>query len=168
MSIQQSEKVNVPEGMRAPVIDHIGKKIVITEKMRKAATDPSNEASDYVMSLRKCFPDYEITVRKSNKQKKAPHRITYDQMRKYIRCLRGAEAMLEQFENVREYSCSQSNPYKVVFEWFVRSFPDYGCVPEFDAEGYPIVEINNVGIRHKAKEVSESAKQEQANLSLVG
>jgi hypothetical protein len=80
-------------------------------------------------------------------------------MGKYIACLRDADELMEVFEKVKAFAKSQPNPYLTVSRWFFESFPDYGCQPDFDEDGFPIVEANCVSLE-AYKQRNEAAKQQ--------
>jgi hypothetical protein len=63
------------------------------------------------------------------------------------------------FEKVKAFAKSQPNPHLTVSRWFYESFPAYGCQPDFDEEGFPIVEANCVSLE-AYKQRNEAAKQQ--------
>ena len=66
--------------------------------------------------------------------------LKFAQMENYIIHTRDADAMLKQFETVKQLSKSQKNPYKYVLDWFNINYPNFTEQPEFDDEGYVKVE----------------------------
>ena len=157
---------------RKPVIDHFSKTITATEAFMRAAMHAENGECAYLQMLRESLPGYTFVRSKSRKPAKGQKKITYDKMRKYIRCLRDSKRLLEMFERVVILSRSYDNPYQTVSEWFFNSFPDYGCVPEFDADGYPIVETCVVAFADLQKKAAEKVKEEETpaepSLQVVG
>ena len=157
---KQDLDVNVSK--RALMFDHIHKTILVSESFARAAAKFGSNEFNCLMNMRKACPDYQIRCTAPKKQKKTRDRISYDRMRKYMRCLRNGEECLELFEKVVAYSCSQRAPYQCVADWFSRSFPDYGAAVDFDKDGYPIAEENIIFFDVYKKECEQKQKQEQA------
>ena len=150
------EELNIEK--RLPVANHAAKTIVMSDTFARAAAEPGSNEFIYLMSLRQYCPDYEIITRKARASKKAgKERIPYDKMRNYILCLRNGEQHMNTFERVVLYSKSQKFPYNTVYNWFIRSFPDYGITPEFDKDGFPIVRANTVGVNDLIAELPLAA-----------
>ena len=72
-----------------------------------------------------------------------------------------AKRLLALFERVVEYGKALDNGYQVVSEWFASTFPDYGCTPDFDTDGYPVVETCLVSFADLQKKAAEKAKEEE-------
>ena len=125
---------------RKPTVDHFSKTITVSESFMRAASHIENGECAYLQMLRESCPDYTFVRSKNRKPSKAPKKLSYDKMRKYIRTLRDSKRLLALFERVVEYGKALDNGYQVVSEWFASTFPDYGCTPDFDTDGYPIVE----------------------------
>ncbi|MBQ8506939.1 MAG: hypothetical protein IJ466_05880 [Clostridia bacterium] len=159
---------------RRPVVDHFSKTITVTESFMRAASNVENGECAYLQKLRETCPGYDLVCRKTRKASKAPKKLSYDKMRKYIRCLRDSTRLLELFERVVDYGKALDNGYQVVSEWFASTFPDYGSVPDFDAEGFPIVEtclVSFADLQKKAKvkqpQVEEKEEPAEASLQVV-
>lgn len=147
---------------RKPTIDHFSKTITASESFMRAAMHAENGECAYLQMLRENCPGYTFVRSKSRKPSKGQKKVTYDKMRKYIGCLRDSKRLLELFERVVVFGRSHDNPYQIVSEWFFNSFPDYGCVPEFDTDGYPIVETTCVvPFGELQKKVAKEAKEEE-------
>jgi len=146
---------------RKPTVDHFSKTITASESFMRAAMHAENGECAYLQMLRESLPGYTFVRSKSRKPAKGQKKITYDKMRKYIRCLRDSKRLLEMFERVVVFGRSHDNPYQIVSEWFFNTFPDYGCVPEFDTDGYPIVETCVVPFAELQKKAAEKAKEEE-------
>lgn len=134
-------------GMKMPSVNHCARTIYITERFERAAAEPHSPAFEYLMTLRASCPNYTLVRRggrRSPTQKAV--KISYQKMRRYISCLRNSEMMLKLFEKVVVFARSQPMPYQIVRSWFDSSFPDYGSVPDFDKDGFPLVEAKCVPI----------------------
>lgn len=157
---------------RKPTIDHFSKTITATESFMRAAMHAENGECAYLQMLRETCPGYTFIRSKSRKASKVPKKVTYDKMRKYIGCLRDSKRLLELFERVVIFGRSQDNPYQTVSDWFFSTFPDYGCTPEFDTDGYPIVETCLVSFAQLQKKAAEKAREEEPpaeqRLQIVG
>ena len=163
--------------VRKPVVNHIARTISVTNAFMCAAADPSSAEFEMYMKLTASCPDYKVVVAKKHKAKKddKAKKITYAKMGKYIACLRNADELLDLFEKVKAFAKSQPNPYLTVSRWFNESFPDYGCQPDFDEDGFPIVEANCVSLeaykqRNEATKQQNEAKsqQEQSTTEQLG
>ena len=147
---------------RKPTVDHFSKTITVSEAFMRAAAHIENGECAYLQMLRESCPGYTFVRSKSRKPSKAPKKLSYDKMRKYIRTLRDSKRLLALFERVVEYGKALDNGYQVVSEWFASTFPDYGCTPDFDTDGYPIVETCLVSFVDLQKKAAEKAKEEEA------
>ena len=148
---------------RKPIINHKTQKITVTKFFMRAANDPTSAAFDMFMNIKAKCPTYKVVVAKPKNADKQP-KLTYAKMGSYIACLRDAKANLEIFENVKEFAKTQPNPYLTVSRWFWESFPDYGCQPEFDADGFPLVEANCVSLE-AYKQQKEATQQQKESSS---
>ena len=148
------------ENIRKPVVNHINHTISVSDSFLRAAADPTTNEFELFMRLTAACPNYKVvTIKRRKAKKKAQPKLTYAKMGKYIACLRDADELMEVFEKVKAFAKSQPNPYLMVSRWFFESFPDYGCQPDFDEDGFPIVEANCVSLE-AFKQRNEAAKQQ--------
>ena len=147
--------------IRKPMVNHITRTITVSNSFMRAAADPTSAEFEMYMKLTASCPNYKVVAAKKPKAKKddKPPKLTYAKMGKYIACLRNADELLDLFEKVKAFAKSQPNPYLMVSRWFYESFPDYGCQPDFDEDGFPIVEANCVSLE-AFKQRNEAAKQQ--------
>ena len=153
--------------MKMPVVNHCARTITMTERFQHAAAEYGSPEFQYMMKLQKACPNYEIIAAKPRRVavNKSRPSITYTKMRAYIGNLRDSEVLLEKFDWVREYSKSLPCPYKAVLDWFYKSFPDYGSIPEFDDDGFPKVRaliIPFEGKKENDKATENTFQQDQA------
>lgn len=148
---------------RRPAINHLARTISVTDTFMRAAADPDSEAFETYMHITAACPGYQVVVEKRRIPKNKRPNLTYKRMEKYISCLRDARTNLEIFEKVKAFSKSQPNPYLTVSRWFNESFPDYGCQPEFDADGFPIVEANCVSLEAYKQQKEATEQSEESN-----
>ena len=149
--------------IRKPVINHLARTISVTDTFMRAAAEPDSEAFNTYMRITAACPEYRVVVERRRLPKNKQPNLTYARMEKYISCLRDAKVNLEIFEKVKAFSKSQPNPYLTVSRWFNESFPDYGYQPEFDADGFPIVEANCVSLEAYKQQKEATAQQEGSN-----
>lgn len=161
MTIQQQKREELNLKHRMPVINHAAKTITITEAYNNDALPGTNELT-YLNQIREACRDYAVVVRKDRQPKKSAKRIPYAKMRKYIICLRDGDKLINMFERIVNFSKSQDFPYNTVYNWFIRSFPDYGITPEFDKDGFPLVRVNTVSLEALAAELPETADPQAA------
>ena len=148
--------------IRKPMVNHIARTITVTNSFMRAAADPTSAEFEMYMKLTASCPNYKVVAAKKHKTKDSDKKpkLTYDRMGKYIACLRNADELLTVFEKVKAFAKSQPNPHALVSRWFFESFPDYGCQPDFDSEGFPLVEANCVSFE-AYKQHNEAAKQQE-------
>lgn len=152
---------------RKPIVNHKNRTIAITNTFMHAAADPTSSEFEMYMKLTTTCPNYKVVIvkahNKANDNNKKP-RITYDKMGKYIACLRGAESLMPVFEKVKRFAKSQPNAYALVSHWFFESFPDYGCQPDFDSDGFPIVENNCISFEVYKQQNEVTQQQNQSTV----
>lgn len=155
--------------IRKPIVNHTNRTISVTDTFLHAAADPTSTEFEMYMKLTASCPNYKVVTKKRRKtmNKDKQLKLTYAKMGKYIACLRNADELLDLFEKVKAFAKSQPNSYQMVSRWFNESFPDYGCQPDFDEDGFPIVEANCVSLeaykkRNEAtKQQNEATKQQE-------
>ena len=87
------------------------------------------------MKLQKDFPCLECVTRAPQKRKQTD-RLTYDNMRHFIRCQKNGDILLNEFEQARALAGGQGGkPYPHVKRWFLDTFPNYKETPRFDDKG---------------------------------
>ena len=160
---------------RKPQINHTNRTITISAAFQRAAAEYNTDAFKTLMEIRKDCPGYKVVCTSPRKPAKQKSKITFARMQHYMSCLRGGAEYLEIFEKVKDFAKSQPNYYLTVSRWFNESFPDYGCQPDFDEDGFPIVEANCVSLeaykqRNEATKQQNEAKsqQEQSTTEQLG
>ena len=91
-------------------------------------------------SIREDFPGMAEVVISGREQPSAKtnHRLTYENMEKYIRVHENADELLEVFTTVKAASLALASPYKYVCDWFKAQFPNYKQAPVFKDGGLTI------------------------------
>lgn len=148
--------------LRKPQINHTDRTITISAAFQRAAAEYNTDAFKALMEIRKDCPGYKVVCGSPHKPVRKKTNITFARMEHYISCLRGGEDYLEIFAKVKDFAKSQPNHYLTVSRWFNACFPDYGCQPDFDAEGYPIVEVNLIPYENYKAEQEAVTEQQRS------
>ena len=104
--------------------------ITITQKFAKEASQISTEAFKTMMELRQLG----MTIITKEPVQKKNTNLTYKKMEKYISLLEDAEKYQAEFSAVCAESLAMKVPYVYVQKWFKKTFPNYGKLPERNAE----------------------------------
>lgn len=107
--------------------------LTITRGFNRRACDENTEEYRKINQLRGNCPNLRIVF--YTPKRKRTSRLTYDKMVCYIGCFDDAAKRLQEFNAVREFSQAQPSPYTYVKSWFVREFPKYKELPQFDKSG---------------------------------
>ncbi len=114
-------------------IDYITNTITVTRKFAEEASQLGTPAFATMKSLRELGMKIEIQTRRtSGKPKYKQSRLNYKQMEKFIACVENSEVYKAEFEAAKAAGASMNNAYQYVWSWFVKKFPNYNLVPEFD------------------------------------
>lgn len=119
-------------------INHITNTVTVTKKFFNDAALIENEAFELMQKFKNMGLKIEVEQRKPRESKatakELKRHITYQMMAGYISYTENAEALMEEFEIMKELA-KESNPrraHAMVLEWFHENCPDYGKIPEFD------------------------------------
>ena len=101
--------------------------VIMNHKFAAAAAKYGTEENKLMKSIREDFPGMVEVVVSGREQTSARtnHRLTYENMEKYIMVYENAEELLEVFATVKAASVALANPYKYVCDWFKAQFPNY-------------------------------------------
>lgn len=96
-------------------------------KFAAAAAKYGTPENVLLKNIRNDFPGMtEVVI--SGREQTTPrpnHRLTYENMEKYIKASSGFEELLMEFETVKAQSKAATSPYKYVCDWFFAQFPNY-------------------------------------------
>ena len=148
---------------RQPQINHSTRTINVTATFKRAASIYGTEACNLLSEILKAFPGYNVVCATPRKSTAKKVKLTYKKMEKYISCLRNGEVYLEIFKKVKAFAAVQDGAYFIVSSWFNTCFPDYGCVPEFDEDGFPQVEANVISFEDYKQQREVAAHHKQSN-----
>ena len=104
--------------------------ITLTQKFAKEASQIGTEAFKTMMELRQLG----MTIITKEPVQKKNTNLTYKKMEKYISLLEDAEKYQAEFNAVCAESLAMKVPYVYVQKWFKKTFPNYGKLPERNAE----------------------------------
>ena len=101
--------------------------VIMNYKFAAAAAKYGTKENVLMKSIRTDFPGLTEVVISGRKQTSAKtnHRLTYENMEKYIRVHENADELLDVFDTVKAASSALASPYKYVCDWFKEQFPNY-------------------------------------------
>ena len=126
-------------------INFITNTITITKKFAQEASQIGTEAFKTMMELRQLG----MTINTKESVQKKNTSLTYDKMKKYIALMEDAEKYQAEFEAVCAESLAMKVPYVYVSNWFKKTFPNYGKLPERNAE----LKIINTPANYEAEDI---------------
>lgn len=108
-------------------IDNINSIIVMNYKFAAAAEKFGTPEYNLLRDIKADNPYMRTEVRAGRKRTtcNASKRLTYENMKTYIRVQKNSKELLAAFENAVQESKPQPSPYAFVRDWFVKQFPDY-------------------------------------------
>ena len=127
-------------------VDFASNTISITQTFAKEASQIGTEAFKTMMELRQLG----MTIITKEPVQKKNTNLTYKKMEKYISLLEDAEKYQAEFKAVCAESLAMKAPYAYVSNWFKKTFPNYGKLPERNAE----LKIINTPANYEAEEVA--------------
>ena len=119
-------------------IDFAKNTITVSEAFMKKAGQLGTTEFTQMMELRKL--GMEIVEKETKRHKKPTFQLTYKKMEVFVRCSDDAEALMAEFEHVKEEAKSQHNPCLYVQNWFKQQFPNY---PKRDAKAADDTTLSN-------------------------
>ena len=110
--------------------------VIMNKKFAAAASKYGTRENKLLKDIRTDFPGMtEVIVSGRECDSAKPnHRLTYENMEKYIGVHENAAELLEVYRTVKAASVALASPYKYVCDWFKVQFPDYKK-PVFFKEG---------------------------------
>lgn len=135
--------------------------LTISKEFEKRAAIPGSIEQLTFCQLMATYGDALIVERYETHQSKKG--LNFKQMEVYISKCRNADKRMKEFVTVKELSKGQSSPYKYVKTWFMANYPNYSETPEFDEEGFILLNAKADGkADHKAQEVVANAEEAPA------
>ena len=101
--------------------------VIMNYKFAAAAAKYGTPENKLMKNIREDFPGMAEVVVSGRVQTSAKtnHRLTYENMEKYIKVYENADELMEVFKTVKTASVALASPYKYVCDWFKAQFPDY-------------------------------------------
>lgn len=114
--------------------------VIMNYKFAAAAAKYGTKENRIIRNIRHDFPNLvEVVVSGRSCDSARPnHRLTYENMEKYIQVHENADELLEVFTTVKAASLALASPYKYVCDWFKAQFPNYKQAPVFKDGGLTI------------------------------
>ena len=81
---------------------------------------------------------FELTVRKTEKRKACPTRVTFKQMEQLLSCMTDPDERLAELHAIMDVAKAQKNCYEYVRQWFLLNYPNFREYQAMDAN-YRIV-----------------------------
>ena len=119
-------------------IDFAANTITISKPFAEKASKMGTAEFAVMMELRALGMPF--AVQKPKKGAKPHFQLTYKKMEIFVRCSDDAEALMAEFEHVKEEAKSQHNPCLYVQNWFKQQFPNY---PKRDAKAADDTTLSN-------------------------
>lgn len=104
--------------------------ITMSKKFAEEANHYGTTAYNLLMDVRS--KGFDIVVRKREKRRACPTRITYKQMENHLSCLNNPDERLQQLHAVMEAGKGQKNHYEYVRKWFLENYPNFRDIPVMD------------------------------------
>lgn len=111
--------------------------VTISKSFALAASDPCKPEFETLSKLQAAYPGMRIIhkTHRSPSKANANKGLTYERMEGYINLHENAAELLIKFEAVKAIAATQKSPYKLIRNWFMQQFPDYGKLPEINRNG---------------------------------
>lgn len=104
--------------------------ITMSKKFAEEANHFGTSAYDLLMDVRS--KGFDIVVRKREKRRACPTRVTYKQMENHLSCLNNPDERLQQLHAVMAAAKGQKNHYEYVRKWFLENYPNFRDIPVMD------------------------------------
>ena len=133
--------------------------VIMNHKFAAAAAKYGTKENLLIKRIREDFPGLkEVVVSGRECDKAKPnHRLTYENMKKYINAYENAEELQEVFKSVKAMSKAAASPYKYVSDWFKMQFPDYKAVPTYEGGKLAVAVIKPPKVEEYTAKLSDAA-----------
>jgi hypothetical protein len=106
--------------------------VTMTKKFAEEANMYGTPAYRTVSGFRR--DGFQITVRKTEKRKACPTRLTFKQMEQYLSCLTNADEHIAGLHAIMGIAKAQKNPYEHVRQWFLQNYPNFREIPKLNSD----------------------------------
>ena len=143
--------------------------LTVNDAFLKAASCLDTPEYKQMLQLRKDNGNFTIVIKDGPKKAAAPDsKLTYTDMKQFIKQCRNAKERLAVYEKVYALSRAQCSPYHYVKKWFLDNYANYSEKPEFDEDGFVIVKTKAQMEAEKAAAASAAAAPEKTDSGTSG
>lgn len=104
----------------------------MTKKFADEANEYGTPAYTTVNGFRK--DGFQIAVKKPEKRKACPTRLTFKQMEQYLSCLTNADEHIAGLHAMINVAKAQKNNYEPVRKWFLQNYPNFREIPKLNGD----------------------------------
>ena len=112
-------------------IDWTKRVVTMTKKFADEANEYGSPAYRIVNGFRK--DGFQLAVKKPEKRKACPTRLTFRQMETYLSCLTNADEHIAGLHAMMEIAKAQNNQYEHVRKWFLKNYPNFREIPKLNS-----------------------------------
>ncbi len=117
-------------------IDWTKRVVTMTKQFAIKANEYDSTEYNIVKGFR--MDGFKIEVRKTEKRKACPTRVTFKQMEQLLSCMTDPDERLAELHAIMEVAKAQKNQYEYVRQWFLLNYPNFREYQAMDAN-YRIV-----------------------------
>ena len=104
----------------------------MTKKFADEANEYGTIAYNTVNGFRK--DGFQLAVKKAEKRKACPTRLTFKQMEQYLSCLTNADDHIAALHAIMGVAKAQKNQYEHVRQWFLQNYPNFREIPKLNSD----------------------------------
>ena len=113
-------------------IDWTKRVVTMTKKFADEANEYGTTAYGIVNGFRK--DGFQLAVKKAEKRKACPTRLTFKQMEQYLSCLTNADEHIAGLHAMMSVAKAQKNNYEPVRKWFLQNYPNFREIPRLNSD----------------------------------
>ena len=113
-------------------IDWTKRVVTLTKKFADEANEYGTTAYNTVNGFRK--DGFQLAVKKTEKRKACPTRLTFKQMEQYLSCLTNADEHIAALHAIMGVAKAQKNQYEHVRQWFLQNYPNFREIPKLNSD----------------------------------
>lgn len=145
--------------------------VLVTKEFAKNARIFGTPEYKMWKEIRLDCPDAEMvtkTINKNPNKKTSTKNMKYENMAIYIREQKDADTLMAEFKKQIALSKVQTNPYRCVLAWFMKSFENYDSYKAFfEAEAQKEAQKKDIFTVVKSSAVIEAEDTEEAEYDFV-
>ena len=113
-------------------IDWVKHVVTMTKKFADEANEYGTPAYKIVNGFRK--DGFQLAVKKAERRKACPTRLTFRQMEQYLSCLTNADEHIAGLHAMMSVAKAQKNNYEPVRKWFLQNYPNFREIPKLNSD----------------------------------